>query len=319
MKKILWLTVFCSLLFGKNIVDIYRNDGIQNVERYLEKKLKSQTFWLNSIKNRNTDFGYYENLEYLMVAVKSEKKIYIYKNSKEGLKLLKTQSVIVGKAGDKLKEGDLKTPVGVYRLLRKFKPDDRFYGPFAYALSYPNTFDKLKGKSGHGIWIHGSPLDGTPRNSQSKGCIVLDNKKLKDLDKLINPKKTLLIIAEKSLNKVTKGEISTILVSLFKWRYAWKKSDIENYLDFYSDDFKRFDGKRKKAFARMKRIIFSRKEKKEILFKNINIAPYPGIKNKNIFRITFYEKYKARKYKFNGKKELYVELKDNQFKILSEK
>ena len=36
-------------------------------------------------------------------------------------------------------------------------------GQLAFVLSYPNTYDKVQGKNGHGIWIHGSPLDGRQR------------------------------------------------------------------------------------------------------------------------------------------------------------
>ncbi|NPA74446.1 MAG: hypothetical protein GXO12_07010, partial [Epsilonproteobacteria bacterium] len=81
---------------------------------------------------------------------------------------------------------------------------------------------------------------------------------------------------------------------------------------------KRFDGKDFESFAKMKKIIFARKGKKRIRFENINIIPYPNIDGKRLFRIDFYEKYKASNYKYNGPKELYIKLAD-KVKILAEK
>ena len=319
MRKIFIFIVLLSSLFGKNIVDVYRKDGIKSVEDYLEKTLQSQSYWSGYLKNRDLSFGYYEDMKYVLVADKSKKELFIYKNGKNGLKFIKKLKIIVGKLGDKKVEGDLRTPLGVYKLVTKFKPQDQFYGPFAYALSYPNTYDKLRGKSGHGIWIHGSPLDGSARNAQSKGCIVLSNERLKKLDSLIEPKKSILIITEGKLPKTRKEDISVILSSLYRWRYAWKRSDIEGYLKFYSSKFIRFDGKRIKSFSRMKRAIFAKKEKKEIIFKDINISPYPNLEGKKLFKVSFYEKYKTKRYRFNGTKELYVELKNGKFQILAEK
>ncbi|CAI6147276.1 MAG: hypothetical protein SPLUMA1_SPLUMAMAG1_01934 [uncultured Sulfurimonas sp.] len=61
-------------------------------------------------------------------------------------------------ACDKIREGDLRTPIGVYKLVKKLSKVDSFYGPLAFATSYPNSYDKYLGKNGSGIWIHGLPL-----------------------------------------------------------------------------------------------------------------------------------------------------------------
>lgn len=36
--------------------------------------------------------------------------------------------------------------------------DFKEYGGIAYTLNYPNPVDKLRGKTGHGIWIHSKGL-----------------------------------------------------------------------------------------------------------------------------------------------------------------
>ena len=320
MKKLFVLVVISITLNAQTIIDVYRNSGINAVESYIKEQLQSKSYWEDKLKDADVRFGYYENLDSLLIANKKSKELTIYQSSQNVLELLaKYEDVIVGADGDKFKEGDLKTPLGVYTLRKRFTPKDQFYGPLAFALSYPNTYDKVQGKNGHGIWIHGSPLDGSARDDMSKGCIVLDNDTIELLDKNLKHKKSVIIVSENGMKKVEHSEISTILSELFRWKSAWRKSDVNSYLDFYADDFKRYDGLKKRSFARMKKTIFARKQKKEIIFKNINVSPYPNESGKKLFKIAFYEIYKSKSYKFKGNKELFVELKDNSFSIISER
>jgi len=309
-----------SFLFANPIVDLYRTDGIGAVQKYIQEQLQSKSYWDNALKNRDVSYGYYENLSSLIVANKKNKQLKVYSVKNGNLELLTSyDDVIVGADGDKFKEGDLKTPLGVYEITRKFIPSDQFYGPLAFPLSYPNTYDKVQGKDGHGIWIHGSPLDGSPRDKKSKGCIVLDNNSIEILDKTIEPKKSITIVSEQDVRSVKVSEISTILSELFRWKMAWKENNLKDYLSFYSKSFKRYDGMRKRYFSVMKKTIFSRKQKKDIIFKNINISPYPNEQGKKLFKISFYEIYKSKRYKFRGNKELYIELNNKKFTILSER
>ncbi len=94
---------------------------------------------------------------------------------------------------------------------------------------------------------------------------------------------------------------------------------IDTYLSFYADNFKRYDGLKKRNFSKMKKTIFARRQKKEIIFKNINISPYPDESGKRLFKVAFYEIYKSKSYKFKGNKELFIELSNDSFKIISEK
>lgn len=320
MKRVLILLFLQTFLLANSIIDIYRDAGIKAVEEHIEEQLQTKKYWDEYLKNIDVSLGYYENLDSLLIAHKKTKELSVYKNKDKIIELITSyKDVIVGANGDKEKEGDLKTPLGVYTIKQRFTPPDTFYGPLAFVLSYPNTYDKVQGKNGHGIWIHGSPLDGTPRDAMSKGCIVLDNDTITLLDKNINSKKSITIVSENGMKKVTKSEISLILSNLFKWKESWKNSDVKKYLSFYSDDFKRFDGMKKRNFSIMKKTIFSRKQSKNIKFNNINISPYPNIENKKLFKVAFYEIYKSKRYSFSGNKELFIELNDNGFLILSEK
>ncbi len=306
-----------TFLFA-DLVDIYRTQGIDAVKEQLEKKLQEKSYWEKFLEDKNIDYGYYESTKFLILVDKDTKELKVYKKVDNRFSEILKDSVIIGeKDGDKEIEGDLKTPEGVYQLTNKLTKLDPFYGPLALVTSYPNTFDKALKKKGHGIWIHGMPLN-QEREEFTKGCIALDNPNLQNLDKTIDLQESLLLISKAEIKKSTKEEISLILSSIYKWKDAWKKSDIEAYLSFYSQEFKRYDGIGIDSFSEYKKTIFSRKQDKTIIFSNINIIPYPNSLNKKMYKVLMDEVYKTNTYKFDGKKELFIELKDNKMEILSE-
>ncbi|NVJ52896.1 MAG: L,D-transpeptidase family protein [Campylobacteraceae bacterium] len=318
MKKLLLLLFFMATYLFADLVDVYRNQGLEAVKAELEKELTKKEYWENYLSNKNVEYGYYESKEFLIIAEKQKKELKVFKVEKDRYNLLLKDDIIVGeKAGDKQVEGDLKTPEGAYMLTKKLTNLDEFYGPLALVTSYPNTFDKTLNKNGHGIWIHGMPLN-EEREKFTQGCIALDNEQLQEIDKNISHEKSILLISDEHLPKTSKEEISTILAAIYKWREAWKKSDLEKYLNFYSESFKNERGMTLEEFSKYKKRIFSKKEDKKIVFKNINIAPYPNSLNKNMYKVLMDEDYKTKYYTFEGKKELYIELKDNKVQILAE-
>lgn len=299
-------------------MDIYRTQGISAVEEILESELSRLDYWEKYLENKNIELGYYESKEYVIVAQKEIQELLLYKNENSNFSLLSRNNIIVGeKEGDKFVEGDKKTPEGTYDLINKKSDVDKFYGPLALVTSYPNTFDKTMNKKGHGIWIHGMPLD-EERESFTKGCIALDNPELEKLDNQIDITKAILLTSSNEIKKVKKQEMALILSTIYKWKESWKKSELDKYLSFYSPDFKKDDGSDLKKFSDFKKRIFSKKEKKRIKFSNIDISPYPNSLNKNLFRVTMDEDYSSPAVKFKGKKELYLEIVNNEVKILVE-
>ena len=299
-------------------MDIYRIEGIKAVEQELEKNLRDLNFWKIYLENKNIEYGYYEFNKYVIVAQKEQKELSLFENSENGYKLITKEKIIIGEnSGDKFVEGDKKTPEGSYDLVQKRTGLDQFYGPFALVTSYPNTFDQSLNKKGHGIWIHGMPLNGD-RENFTQGCLAVDNERLKYLDSNINFKKTVLITSKDELKKATKEDIALVLSSIYKWKDAWKYSKINEYLSFYSKDFKRPDGSDFTIFSNQKRQIFAKNEDKTINLFNIDISPYPNSLNKTMYRILMDEEYTSPSVKFYGKKELFVEIANNQLQILTE-
>lgn len=323
LKKILAFYFICiSALGASDLVKIYLNQGLDAVGVAIEKELTNKDFWLDEIGDRNISLGYYDDDVAIVLTNKTDKILRVYSYSDGKIKQdFEQKAIITGLMGDKQVEGDLKTPVGFYELGRKFNPGDPYYGPFAFATTYPNLLDKVQGKTGGGIWIHGYPLDGTRLDEfKTRGCIALFNENLEEFAKVVQDKKVFAMTEEKEKVRAKKEDIAALLADLFAWKLAWTDSDINTYLNFYDEkQFKRFDKMKFEQFASMKKSIFSRKEDKKIKFSDINISPYPNVENKTMYRISFYEDYYTKNYQFKGDKILYVKIDSKgKMKILAE-
>jgi len=317
MIRLFLISIISINLFAITLLDIYKDNGIGFVQKQLDYELTDVDFWNKYLKNKNLRFGYIEQYNSILTCDKESSKLNLYQKKDSKFKLKKDFNAFTGKyKGDKVKEGDRRTPLGVYALVQIIKKLDAFYGPLAFVTSYPNIYDKYKGRDGHGIWIHGLPED-EKRDKYTKGCIAINNNNLKNLNEDIDIDKTILIInSDKNFKHPTKESIATILSELYRWRYSWIYNDIEQYLNFYADDFVKSNGARLLSFKKYKKRIFAKNEKKSIVFKNINVIPYPN--TKNTYQIRFTELYKTKTMDFVGDKILMVRLQDNTIKIFTE-
>jgi len=115
-----------------------------------------------------------------------ESRLYLFeRNSKGKMVRVADYYVTMGRKGSgKQKEGDNRTPIGVYHIV-DLLPDSSLpdlYGVGALPLNYPNIWDKEHGKTGSGIWLHGVPSDTYIRAPKaSRGCVVLNNTAMKRL------------------------------------------------------------------------------------------------------------------------------------------
>ena len=104
-----------------------------------------------------------------------------------------------GGAG-KRREGDGKTPLGVYFVTMQVESRalPEFYGAGALGLNYPNGWDRRRRRTGYGIWIHGEPRSLTSRASRwSEGCLIISNPALAALKRAIGEVSVPVIIAER--------------------------------------------------------------------------------------------------------------------------
>lgn len=129
----------------------------------------------------------------------SRARLYLFENSPAGPKLIADYYVSIGKFGvNKATEGDNRTPLGVYFVQTKLDPKSlkKFYGAGALPINYPNPFDLRRGKTGKGIWLHGTPPAQFARAPKATdGCIVLSNPDLRRVIASIEPQTTPVVIA----------------------------------------------------------------------------------------------------------------------------
>jgi murein L,D-transpeptidase YafK len=83
------------LLSAKDIYDVYRYDGIKNVEKILEQSIQMPSFWLNKLENRDVSFGYFEAKKYVLFCNKLKRTLSLYYVNQGKFKYLKTFKVIV--------------------------------------------------------------------------------------------------------------------------------------------------------------------------------------------------------------------------------
>jgi len=169
------------------------------------------------------------------------------KNAFNEIELLASYKISTGRAhGNKQKRGDLKTPEGLYyaqdfmseQLLKsKYGSLAAQYGTGAWELWYPNELDRLRQKTGSGIWIHGTDADMIPYDSE--GCVRFENDVITYFREVLNIRKTPIIINEvfEWVNmEYLKNEVEKINDFFSAWLDSWQKQNIDEYLSFYSTE-----------------------------------------------------------------------------------
>lgn len=179
------------------------------------------------------------------IAVDAAKsRLYLFENSPTGLLLLGDYYISVGKSGvEKTSEGDLRTPLGVYFVTSRLNPKSLkdFYGAGALPINYPNQLDVKRGKTGSGIWLHGSPSSQFARAPlATDGCVVLANPDLERIVKTVEVRTTPVVIAQslKWIAPVTaKTEGKSFEDAFAVWTSAKSSGDISRLMSLYTSDF----------------------------------------------------------------------------------
>lgn len=174
----------------------------------------------------------------------SRSRLYLFENTAAGLRLLADYYISVGKSGvEKAAEGDLRTPLGVYFISSNLDPKSLrdFYGSGALPINYPNQLDVKRGKTGSGIWLHGTPPAHFSRAPLSTdGCVVLANPDLERIIKTVEIRNTPVVIAN-SLKWVApqslKSELSAFDAVLQGWHQAKTSGDLARLTAWYTPDF----------------------------------------------------------------------------------
>jgi murein L,D-transpeptidase YafK len=177
--------------------------------------------------------------------------LYVFENHSGEARFVTDYYISIGKNGiNKFREGDNKTPLGVYhvtgRLSREklnstYGKNAEQYGVGALPISYPNEWDRREGRNGHGIWLHGVPFDTYSRPPRaSNGCVALTNEDFTAISRDIQIGLTPVIITN-GVDWVAPGASKAMRQELMQgienWRRDWESRDTDQYLAHYAAEF----------------------------------------------------------------------------------
>ncbi len=257
-----------------------------------------------------------------LVVDASRSRLYVYAN-RNGVPIRVADFyVTIGKAGaGKQKEGDNRTPIGIYKV-DHFKPSREltdFYGSGAFTLSYPNEWDTRQGRNGHGIWIHGSPSNTYSRSPRaSEGCVVLANDDLNRLGQYIQPGKTPVIIAQ-AVEWVSRDALSArrddLNAAINQWRADWESRDAARLLRHYSPTF-RTGTQDIRAFGLNKQKVNAAKSWIKIDLNRLNLMLYP--ERADFAMVSFVQDYRSSNLNDITPKRQFWSRENGRWKIIHE-
>ena len=249
-------------------------------------------------------------------------RLYVYENDNGKPRFVADYYITHGKNGaDKLREGDQKTPLGVYHVtasLPKTKLAD-LYGDGAFPINYPNDWDRRNGRGGSGIWLHGTPSNTFARAPRaSDGCVVLSNPDLRSVASLIQVGLTPVIISDKvewlSLDDWN-SERRALQAAIEKWRRDWEARDHDAYIGHYARNFEG-DGMSLRKWSERKRAVNAGKAWIKLALNNISMLRYPG--RDEMVVVTFDQDYKSSNLSNLMKKHMYWVKDGGKWKIIDE-
>ncbi|MGH9790158.1 MAG: L,D-transpeptidase family protein, partial [Candidatus Acidiferrales bacterium] len=260
--------------------------------------------------------------KHAIVVDASRSRVYVYENVGGVPRLVENYYSTLGKRGiEKEREGDQKTPIGVYEVTSSIPgrrlPD--LYGWGAFPLSYPNEWDRLQGRTGYGIWIHGVPSDTYARAPQaSDGCIALANPEIEQLAKLVEPGLTPVVIAKHAdwvAADAWRAERDAFLHEVESWRADWESRDAERYLAHYAGSF-RSDGMNLERWRAHKRRVNAGKSWINVSLSNVSVFRDPG--PQPLMVVTFDQDYRSSNLARKARKRQYWVREDGRWKIAYE-
>jgi murein L,D-transpeptidase YafK len=267
--------------------------------------------------------------KYAFVVDTSKYTLYVFENDNGTPRYVADYYTTIGRNGiEKLREGDKKTPLGVYhvtgnlpreQLTKTYGTQSALYGDGAFPINYPNEWDRRRGRNGHGIWLHGVPFDTYSRPPRaSDGCVALNNEDLMVISKQVQVGVTPVIISqdvewvEAGSAKATRNALQQ---SIEAWRSDWESRDTDQYLRHYSKDFTA--GKQNlAAWAAQKRSVNAGKSWIQVKVDRVSMFLYPG--DENLAVVTFEQDYSSSNVSNKMRKRQYWQHEKGGWRIVHE-
>ncbi len=192
-------------------------------------------------------------------------------------RVLRTFQIATGKVeGDKERQGDNKTPEGIYFTTgtipsQQLAPEK--YGPLAIPLNFPNPMDQVHGKTGYGIWLHGVGDRRIEDARVTEGCVAFQNTEITGLENWLKPNHGVVVIA-KTASEVNRAEDQNDAMRMAAgWIEAWAKRDIDRYISYYSPEFQNA-GKDRKAYEAYKRAVFASYKNMDVKMTSLRVVTH---------------------------------------------
>lgn len=263
-----------------------------------------------------------ENYQHAIVVDLKRSRLYVFANKSGQPQRIADYFISMGRAGaEKTKQGDLRTPLGVY-FVQSFMPDselDDKYGVGAYPLNYPNVWDARHGRTGHGIWLHGTD-SGTYNRPPlaSEGCVVLPNKDLQTVGQYIALGQTPVIIGNglEWLDATQWLAHQQTADAVFEqWLNDWRSLNTANYLQHYSPDFN--DGKKNfHQWSEYKQRVAQGKTFIDVNAKYVSLLLHP---NEQVMVATYLQEYSSNNFSSQTwKRQYWQNESDGVWRIIHE-
>ena len=249
-------------------------------------------------------------------------RVYVLENAPAGVRVVADYYATLGRQGiEKIREGDQKTPIGVYFITSAIPgaklPD--LYGWGAFPINYPNEWDRLAGRTGYGIWLHGVPSDTYARAPRvSDGCVALANPDIEALGARVHPGATPVVIAER-IEWVSPPQVSTerdaFLRQFEAWRTDWESRDADRYLAHYASGF-RSGAMDLGAWAAHKRKVNAAKKWIKVAAAELSVFRHPG--REELMVVGFDQEYRSDSFSQRTRKRQYWVREAGRWKIVYE-
>ena len=268
-----------------------------------------------------------EGIQTALLVDKGSHRLYVYERGANGVpQLLRDFYVSTGKLkGNKRISGDLRTPEGVY-FITSHIPDEKLpdlYGIGAYPMNYPNEWDRKLGKTGYGIWLHGTEnasYSRPPRDSE--GCVVLPNLDLDAVSQYLRPGDTPVVVTDRVQWLEQEDWLALrneVAAAVEAWRGDWSDGGVETYLGHYSRDFwsKGYDAA---SWAKRKRAVAAGKRWQKVELSALSLFAYPAAASeaREMVVADFHQQYDSNNFQSEMDKRLYLVKEEGAWRVLYE-
>ncbi len=259
--------------------------------------------------------------KYALVVDTSRSTLYVYENVNGMPRYVTDFYVTIGKLGtEKVSTGDQRTPIGVYFVQANLPKNQLadMYGTGAFPLSYPNEWDKKNGRTGSGIWLHGTPSDTYSRPPRaSNGCVVLGNDDLDKLAPYLQVGITPVIITNQMAwsSAQDQTERSALLNEIEQWRRDWASLDTDAYLKHYARNFSS-DNTNYADWAKQKQAVNAGKSWIKLNLSEVSLFTYP--EHPGMVVVNFEQDYSSSNLSNRMKKRQYWMKQNNRWQIIYE-